>query len=311
GGSGTGEELLAAALAAWLDWAGPGSDGTLAAPRGCGAAPPFLLVLVASAPDHAAQRQAVRQTWGAGEAPAGRTTRTLFGLGVPAAAAQRAALASEARRHGDLLQGPFADTYRNLTRKTLLLLSWAAARCPGARFVLKADDDAYVNVPALVTHLGALGSPRRLYLGRVHWRVQPQRDPAGRHHVPSALYPAAAFPPYCSGTAYVLSGDAVGAVLAAAPRVPAVAPEDVFVGLCARRAGLAPRHSARMAGASRFPLDACCYGEVLLSAHRLAPGELRRAWALARAVPRPCSRLQRALGMLRCSVLAALEWLWR
>ncbi|NWI21742.1 B3GT4 galactosyltransferase, partial [Crypturellus soui] len=80
-----------------------------------------------------------------------------------------AALVHEAAAHGDLLQGPFADTYRNLTRKTLLLLAWAAARCPGARYVLKADDDVYVNVPALLAHVAALGHPRRLYLGRVHW----------------------------------------------------------------------------------------------------------------------------------------------
>ncbi|NXI66926.1 B3GT4 galactosyltransferase, partial [Anseranas semipalmata] len=99
-------------------------------------------------------------------------------------AAERAAVLAEARRHGDVLQGAFADTYANLTRKTLLLLGWAAARCPGARFVLKADDDAFVHVPALLAHLAAVPTPARLYLGRVHWRVPPDRDPRGRHHVP-------------------------------------------------------------------------------------------------------------------------------
>ncbi|NXW89576.1 B3GT4 galactosyltransferase, partial [Alopecoenas beccarii] len=99
--------------------------------------------------------------------------------------AEQAALAAERQRHGDLLQGPFGDTYANLTLKTLLLLRWAASRCPGSRFVLKADDDVFVNVPALTRHLRSQ-PPRRLYLGRVHWWVRPQRDPRARHHVPPA-----------------------------------------------------------------------------------------------------------------------------
>ncbi|KAF1401152.1 Beta-1,3-galactosyltransferase 4, partial [Spheniscus humboldti] len=100
--------------------------------------------------------------------------------------AEQAALREEALRHGDLLQGAFADTYANLTRKTLLLLRWAAARCPAAPFLLKADDDVFVNLPALTTYLASLRHPRRLYLGRVHWWVRPDRDPRGRHHVPVA-----------------------------------------------------------------------------------------------------------------------------
>ncbi|XP_069738020.1 beta-1,3-galactosyltransferase 4 [Phaenicophaeus curvirostris] len=285
----------------------PAAPRVLLSPAPCSEPSPFLLVLVPSAPSHAARRQAIRDTWGGSGGP---SARTLFvvgepGPGSPAGAA--ALLQAEAERHGDLLQGAFADAYANLTRKTLLLLRWAAARCPRAPFVLKADDDVFVNLPALTSYLAALGRPRRLYLGRLHWRVRPERDPRARHHVPASLYPAAAFPPYCSGTAYVLSRDAVAAVLAAAPRVPLVAPEDVWVGLCARRAGLSPRHSARMAGAARFPLDACCYGEVLLSAHRLGPQELRRAWRLRQ---RGCSAWQRALGVLRCRALAAADTLW-
>ncbi|NXD89012.1 B3GT4 galactosyltransferase, partial [Halcyon senegalensis] len=99
-------------------------------------------------------------------------------------AAAQAALGAEWRRHRDLLQGPFADTYANLTRKTLLLLRWALARCPAAPFLLKADDDVFVNLPALTRYLTAFRNFPPLYLGRVHWWVRPERDPASRHHVP-------------------------------------------------------------------------------------------------------------------------------
>ncbi|NXN50499.1 B3GT5 galactosyltransferase, partial [Rynchops niger] len=73
----------------------------------CGPTPPFLLVLVPSAPSHAARRQAVRDTWGGNattpQLGAGLPTRTLFVLGVPEGPEEQEALGAEARRFGDLL----------------------------------------------------------------------------------------------------------------------------------------------------------------------------------------------------------------
>ena len=175
--------------------------------------------------------------------------------------------------------GSFRDSYSTLSQKTLLLLGWALRFCSAASFVLKADDDTFVHTPALVAHLrGPPAPPPIYYMGRVHDGVRPRRDPRGRHHVPEALYPEPSFPPYCSGSAYALSMGAVRLVLDAAPRTPKVTPEDVFVGLCAHRAGIAPRHVERMGGGARFPDDPCCYGGVLLSAHRVGPDGMRRAW---------------------------------
>ncbi|NXS12791.1 B3G5B glucosaminyltransferase, partial [Neodrepanis coruscans] len=94
-------------------------------------------------------------------------------------------LLGESRRHRDLLQGDFGDTYANLTWKTLLLLRWAVACCQGSPFLLKADDDTSVNPAAIATYLAAPSTPARLYLGRVHWWVAPNRDPRSRHHVPA------------------------------------------------------------------------------------------------------------------------------
>ncbi|KAM6100863.1 beta-1,3-galactosyltransferase 4 [Pterocles gutturalis] len=292
-------------------------DPILLSPAPCGPSSPFLLVLVPSAPSHWSQRQAIRDTWASGQHPGwveeqnlGLSTRTLFVLGLPEVGGVQEGIRAESSRYADVLQGSFSDTYANLTRKTLLLLRWAAARCPSARFVLKADDDVFVNLPALTNHLAALRNSQNLYLGRVHWWVRPNRLPDTRHHVPVALFPSARFPPYCSGTAYVLGRGALVAILQVAHLVPLVAPEDVWVGLCARRAGVSPRHSGRMAGAGSFPADGCCFGEVLFSAHRLSPTQLREVWGVLARGGGGCSTVQRVLGVLRCKVLAAAAWLW-
>ena len=50
-------------------------------------------------------------------------------------------LGEEWRRHGDILQERFPDTYTNLTVKSLMMLKWHQTSCQGARYLLKADDD--------------------------------------------------------------------------------------------------------------------------------------------------------------------------
>ncbi|NXC92509.1 B3GT4 galactosyltransferase, partial [Cercotrichas coryphoeus] len=222
----------------------PRTPKVLLAPPPCAppTPPPFLLTLVPSAPAHLERRLAVRDTWGGPWRRSGTPPgRTVFVLGVPAGAEGQRRLLRESRQHGDILQGDFADSYANLTRKTLLLLRWARACCAGARFLLKADDDAFVDAPAVATYLAAWpAAPPRLYLGRVHWGVAPNRDPRSRHHVPERVFAGSRYPPYCSGTAYVLSRQAAGAVLAAGRGAPLALPEDVWVGLGARGAGVAP-----------------------------------------------------------------------
>ena len=81
------------------------------------------------------------------------------------------ALEQEGQEHGDLLQGGFIDSYRfcfgscscsiidihrNLTLKHLFGLSWARDQCPGVSWILKTDDDIFVDslhLPRLLQEL--------------------------------------------------------------------------------------------------------------------------------------------------------------
>ncbi|XP_026543299.1 beta-1,3-galactosyltransferase 4-like [Notechis scutatus] len=272
-------------------------------PSPCALTAPWLLVLVASATGHAARRAVVRRSWGSVRVAGGHSMHTVFILGQPGDVAQQAALEREAAEHGDLLQACFADTYANLTLKTLAMLGWATTRCPTARFLLKADDDVFLNLPALARHLERLAGPPAAYLGQVYSHVAPIRNPHSRHYVPTSLYPEPAFLPYCSGTAYILSAPAAAAVLGAARQLPLLPVEDVFVAMCAHHAGIAPRHLDYMSGATHYPLDACCYREVLFSVHEVEPAEMLSLWE---AAEHPCTAWQRFLGLTRCKVLAWL-----
>lgn len=73
------------------------------------------------------------------------TTFLSFGLQV--------SLESENDQYHDILQGSFKDTYRNMTYKHIMALKWVLYYCPGVRYVLKSDDDTFVNTPVLMRAL--------------------------------------------------------------------------------------------------------------------------------------------------------------
>ncbi|KAM4640890.1 beta-1,3-galactosyltransferase 4 [Discoglossus pictus] len=237
---------------------------------------PFLLILVSTAPSHQEHRDAIRQTWGGGHSHSSEIL-TLFVLGIPHSPEQQLALKQEAEFHGDIIQANFMDTYRNLTLKTLSGLAWASQKCIGAQYLLKVDDDVYINTVALTKFLHRqTGS---LYLGRVHWRVSPMRNPESSHFVPVNLYEHSHFPPYCGGSGYVLSQDVAHRLLQVVWRISIVSVEDVYIGMLAWEAGVAPRHSTKMAGTMALPHNGCCYAN-MFTLYELTPRGMMETWTL-------------------------------
>ncbi|XP_067324517.1 beta-1,3-galactosyltransferase 4-like [Anolis sagrei] len=284
----------------------PSSDDFLLRPppEVCSPTAPSLLVLVVSAPRHATQRQAIRSTWGGARRAGKFTVQIFFVLGLPREPSLQTALEQEAAGHHDLVQGRFLDTYGNLTLKTLSLMGWAAVHCPGTLFVVKVDDDIFLNLPGLAEELEHHITLAPTYLGKIYWRARPKRDSRSRNYIPVSLYPEERFPVYCSGAVYVLSGAAIPILLGASRHVPLVPVEDVFVGLCAHWAGIVPQRLARLTGGEHFPPDRCCYQGILLSVHKVTPVEMAAVWDATTPYKEMCQAWQWALGYLRCKALA-------
>ncbi|XP_065307087.1 beta-1,3-galactosyltransferase 4-like [Dermacentor albipictus] len=116
----------------------------------------FLVVVIASAPSNTRRRNAIRSTWGRRTAESSRfdrnTSTTLlpvFLVGECEDSSQRRLIHKEAKEFGDMLVGAYLDTYRNLTLKTIHGLLWVADHLRPS-FVLKTDDDCFVNVAVLL-----------------------------------------------------------------------------------------------------------------------------------------------------------------
>lgn len=128
------------------------------------------------------RRESIRQTWLSSEvlkaAEAVLEVEWKFILGQQPTSEQSqycqgAALAAEAEEFGDLLFLPdLPESYQVLTRKTLAMFGWANVNID-ADFVLKTDDDSYVNILAFASDLQQVESSNRpLYWGN-HQKLSP------------------------------------------------------------------------------------------------------------------------------------------
>ena len=167
---------------------------------------PSLLVVIPSMDGDKNRRKAIRETW-AGPAygrawPGSRrawghsssTVKVVFFLGVSTIYTQQT-VEQEAEAHRDIVRADFTEAYHNLSLKMSFVLHWVATFCPGARHVIKVDQDTFVNLPLLLDVLELLSAKRsRFVLGRKHGAFYPPVVRWGRWKVSEDIYPLASFP---------------------------------------------------------------------------------------------------------------------
>ncbi|XP_039286196.1 beta-1,3-galactosyltransferase 5-like [Nilaparvata lugens] len=196
------------------------------------ATPPSLVTLVHSSPAHQHHRDAIRQVWG------GKQMNVVFLVGEPSAAAVdnvtqlQQQLEAENELHGDLVQGSFQDTYRNLTYKHVMGLKWIAYHCPRARYVVKTDDDVFVNTRNLQRFLNDRLSPlgvRRLIMCQLWEGSLVKRSYRSKWRVSPEEYAGRTYPGYCPGWAVIYSPDVVQLLYREAQRTPFFWIDDVHV----------------------------------------------------------------------------------
>eukprot|EP00061_Rhincodon_typus_P004345 g22355.t1 len=258
-----------------------------------------LLLAVKSQASSFDRRQAIRQTWGAS---GGSGVRLLFLLGLQRQPELSGLLGCESRRHGDLLQWAFLDTFFNLTLKEVLFLAWLGRRCPGAHFIFKGDDDTFVNTGGLLHLLSGLGpaESRELFIGDLILGARPCRDPALKYYVPGAFY-SGLYPPYAGGAGVLYSGRLARRLARVSHSVPLFPIDDVYAGMCLARLGVPPRHHP---GFCSFglglnvtdPWDPCVYRRLLV-VHRRSPQEIVHLWRLLHQANVSCQAGPSDLGL--------------
>ncbi|XP_061381234.1 uncharacterized protein LOC116776092 isoform X2 [Danaus plexippus] len=204
----------------------------------------------------------------------------------------------EVDKYGDVIQEGFIDSYNNLTLKSIMMLKWVTNNCnESVRYILKTDDDMYVNVPNLVQNLknrskvhdSTKGQEKEyMLIGDLICGARPVQDVSNKWYSPRYMYGGRVYPRYLSGTGYALSAPAASSLYRAALRTSYFHLEDIYItGMCSVRATprIVPRdepgfsYSATSgggggAGAGGGGMDAClAHGR--LTAHRVTPDSMR------------------------------------
>lgn len=271
----------------------------------------LLLLFVKSSPANGARRRAIRSTWGNETFlldSLGATVKVVFALGAPwgpdgTDAALQTRLRLEDRRHGDLIQRDFRDSFHNLTLKLIMQLHWMHRRCAHARFFMTADDDVFVHTPNLVAYLRGVRDRgvSGFWVGRVHRGAPPKRSPDSKYFVPAEMYRWIWYPDYTPGAGYVLSGDAAAKIYRATLTLNAsLHIDDVFMGICAKAVGVAPREHLYFSGEGKAPYHLCIY-ERMMTSHGHAE-DLPELWKAA-THPEVKERTSGLAGKLYCAAV--------
>ena len=108
-------------------------------------------------------RQAIRETYTnfSCKAEGKPCWRRLFVVGSPRTENERKQLEFENNIFHDVLVLNLLERYRFLTLKMLIALKYVACHCPNAQYFVKADDDTFLNVPALDREIEKTGNTLR------------------------------------------------------------------------------------------------------------------------------------------------------
>lgn len=278
---------------------------TISSTAACSDQEIFLLVLVCSSPENRTRRNVIRRTWGNVTDTRGYAVLTLFALGKPASVAAQLEIDEESQKHRDIIEGSFIDSPEAQTQKMLMIVEWTVTFCPHARYILKTDEEMFVGIPSLAGYLLSLTQLEDVYTGRViHQRV-PDRAPQSPGFVPIHRYSEEFYPDYCDGRAFVMSQDVVRKVYVAAKEVPVSLPPDIFVGICAKKAGITPIHSSRFSGEKHISYNRCCYKFIFTSSN-VKEDELFKDWKETND-GEDCSLLETYYSLVSCKVLTYID----
>ncbi|KMQ86472.1 beta- -galactosyltransferase 5-like protein [Lasius niger] len=201
-----------------------------------------LVVIVMSAPTHLEARTAIRQTWG--HFGQRRDMSVLFMLGTTLDPKVEAILRKEQNMYNDVIRGRFLDSYSNLTLKTISTLEWVDTYCPKVRYLLKTDDDMFINVPRLLAFVNKHAKDRNVIFGRLARKWKPIRNRKSKYYVSQTQFQQSVFPDFTTGPAYLLSSDTVRRLYDAALDQTYLKLEDVFTaGIVAHKLGIRRSHA--------------------------------------------------------------------
>ena len=213
----------------------------------------LVLCMIHSDRKNTKRREVTRKTWlsmsdfGLNEANSSFKLVHLFIVGASSGINeknQNKLLENEARIYNDIIMIDTPDIYHNLVYKHLALINWVLEYCTNADYVIKLDDDVYVNIKPILTHLvdkfGAFPKEAEfIYCNNIEM-ASPVRNTSSKWFVNTDEYPFKFYPRYCEGFSYITNVPTIRLMREQSNLIPRFWIDDIYVtGLLLN--GLEPR----------------------------------------------------------------------
>lgn len=193
-----------------------------------------FLVLIHSAPYNRQLRESMRKTWLSNSLE----LKSVFFIGHSAYnETLESEVLQELEEFQDIAFIDIEDSYRNLTQKHLSAYKWALEHCPTIQFVLKTDDDVFVDSIHLENYLmfnkfDEITKTQKFFICVVIADAKPVRDPESslkKWFLTKDEYPEDSFPPYCSGTAYLTNIETIRSILSTINQLDLIFIDDLLL----------------------------------------------------------------------------------
>lgn len=201
------------------------------------------MIYVHSAPKNHKKRQMVRQTWGARTVLQKYKMRIVFIMGVVDDKITMDSIKLESNTYGDIVVESFMDSYRNLTYKAIAGLKWVSKHCDNVTYVIKSDDDILIDMHALMKQMNSTEvrnyGTKNLIMCNQWVRMKVIRDKNSKWYISKEEFADDFFPPYCSGSVFIMSFDAVQRMYVASLETEFFWVDDFYLtGLLVKKIGI-------------------------------------------------------------------------
>lgn len=188
----------------------------------------FLIIVIPSHPNHAVSRNILRKAYN--RRIYGKHCKVVFLMGHIKDYHRRLKIEEQNYVNEDIIMGNFPDGYHNITYHHLHGLKWATQYCSKAKYIMKVDDDIFVNLFKILKKL--LNDRNRfrnnLFCG-ILTNTKPFRNHIDKYYMSFEEYPRDTYPTYCNGWSVVYSNNVARQIIDMSTKVPLVWISDVFV----------------------------------------------------------------------------------
>ena len=216
------------------------------------------------------------------------SSRHVFVVGASLSVNVQQHLLEESRKHGDILQQDFTDTYHNLTLKVMAAFEWAVKYCWNALWLVKVDDDLYFDVNQLLYIQRNVVNGSNYLVGSCFREKEQKPERRVRQSVdeklviPKSFYPYRYLPPYCRGGLYMMTLTIARDIVSISEDTPYFPLEDAYIGLCLLRTNYTvfdiPKFMAEIKPKIHPTVLDCDFASKHVSVHKLSPVEIADAW---------------------------------